>query len=143
MTSLQRERASAVCVQDGHLLCVQLRDPATQIARLFVPGGAIEAGETAAAAAERETFEETGFRVRCDEGRARIARYPFVWNGQEFQVITHFIWATLCDPSRAPEPVTDAPYNEGARWIPLADVPEAFSFLHVMSNEVLGLLSET
>ena len=109
---------------------------------MFVPGGALEPGETPAAAAERETFEETGFRVRCDPRRARVARYPFVWDGRQFDVITHFLYATLLDPQRATQAVVDAPYNEGAHWLPLADVPAAFSFLHAMQIEVLGLLRD-
>jgi ADP-ribose pyrophosphatase YjhB (NUDIX family) len=45
---------------DGQVLLMQRSDNGLWT----VPGGALEAGETIAQAAERETLEETGYRVR-------------------------------------------------------------------------------
>jgi len=116
---MRRERASAVCVHDGELLCVRLRDPATAIARLYVPGGGIEAGETWAAAAEREALEETGHAVRVDPVSELVARYPFTWAGFDIDVTTHFFRAILVGAREAPAPVHDDPWNEGVVWLPL------------------------
>lgn len=125
---MKRERASAVCVHAGKLLTVLLRDPVTHTARLFVPGGAIEAGESPAQAAIRETFEETGFRVELIGRAPVIARYPFTWAGHAIDVTTHFFAVRLLDASTAAAPVDDATYLEGTRWIPLSDVPRHLGF---------------
>src|SRR5262245_50329253 len=71
----RRIRASVVCVYRAQLLCVRLRDPLTRIDRLFVPGGEIEPGETAAAAAYRETLEETGYQVEIAQDSQLTIRH--------------------------------------------------------------------
>jgi A/G-specific adenine glycosylase len=139
MTTIDRVRASTVCVHQGRLLCLQLRDPRTRVARLFVPGGAVEPAETPAEAAMRETLEETGYRVRV-HGLAHCVRYPFTWNGQEFAVETHFFAAELIDPSAAPDLVDDADYNEGVLWLPLADLPSALGFDETILAAVQSIL---
>jgi tRNA(adenine34) deaminase len=115
-----RVRASVICVQDGELLCVRLRDPMSGIARLFPPGGAIEPGESASAAAQRETLEETGYRVVLASGPAHVARYPYTWNGTLRRVTTHFFRAALACDKHGGAPVHDASYHEGVVWLPLA-----------------------
>lgn len=135
-----RERASVVCVHAGRLLCVQLRDPTTRIARLFVPGGAIESGETAAEAAVRETLEETGYHVRVLPERARVARYPYTWDRVTFAVTTHFFAATLIDAARPAQPVSDASYNEGVVWLALDEIPRALGFEETMLEAISALL---
>lgn len=129
-----------VCVQDARLLCVELRDPLTRVARLFVPGGAVEPGETPAQAAAREAWEETGYRVRVDEARAELARYPYTWSGQTRDVTTHFFHAELVDTAREPAPVRDAAYNEGVRWLALTAIPEALGFQPEILAAVVRLL---
>jgi 8-oxo-dGTP diphosphatase len=125
---MKRERASTVCVHAGTLLTVILRDPVTHTARLFVPGGAIEAGESPESAAIRETLEETGHRVALLPRAPVIAQYPFTWAGQAFDVTTHFFAVRLVDATADAERVSDASYLEGTRWIALADVPQQFGF---------------
>jgi 8-oxo-dGTP pyrophosphatase MutT (NUDIX family) len=141
VSRIERVRASVVCVRDSHLLCVELRDPTTRVARLFVPGGALEPGETAAQAAEREAWEETGYRVRVDESRAQVARYPYTWGGQTRDVTTHFFRAALVAPAREPAQVRDVDYNEGVRWLALAAVPEALGFQQDILAAVSRLLA--
>jgi tRNA(adenine34) deaminase len=123
-----RIRASAVCVHRAQLLCVHLRDPRTRVARLFVPGGAIEAGETPAMAAEREAFEETGYRIRIDPASEVVAHYPYEWDGVLRQVTTHFFRGSLIDPSAPPEIVSDASYHEGVIWLPVSEVHVQLAF---------------
>jgi 8-oxo-dGTP pyrophosphatase MutT (NUDIX family) len=129
-----------VCVHAGRLLCVQLRDPTTRIARLFVPGGAIEPGETAAEAAVRETLEETGFSVRVLPETERIARYPYTWNSITFAVTTHFFAAELIDASLPPQHVSDAIYNEGMIWLALEELESALGFEQTMLEAITALL---
>lgn len=140
MSLPQRARASAVCVHAGRLLCVRLRDPSTRVLQLFVPGGAIEPGEDPRAAAERETFEETGYRVLADPHLRRVARYEYVWDGTARAITTHFFRAQLSDPAAAPEPVTDVAYNEGTAWLPLVQVESALGFHAQILAAVTSLL---
>ncbi|RON12030.1 NUDIX hydrolase [Pseudomonas frederiksbergensis] len=51
-------RATVICEQDRHILLV--RKPR---GRWTLPGGKVEPGETAAGAATRELYEETGLEV--------------------------------------------------------------------------------
>ena len=125
---MQRHRASAVCVHEHALLCVRLRDPVSGVARLFVPGGAIADGESPAAAAERETLEETGYAVRAEPDSELVARYPFVWAGLRIECTTHFFRARLCSDRDAPAGTHDADFNEGALWLPLQELETELGF---------------
>jgi 8-oxo-dGTP pyrophosphatase MutT (NUDIX family) len=125
---MKRKRASVVCVHEGKLLTVLLRDPVTHMARLFVPGGAIEAAETPAQAAVRETLEETGYRVTCLAREPVVVSYPFVWAGDTIDVTTHFFAVALSHAAAAAEPVNDAAYNEGTRWLAVSEVPQQLGF---------------
>lgn len=142
MTQPTRRRASVVCVHQGALLCVRMRDPVSQVTRCFVPGGGIEPGESVMAAAERETREETGFAVCADAASEHIARYPFVWAGVEVDVTTHFFRARLAPgvDARTPETVVDADYNLGALWLPLDDLETALGF-HVVIHDAVRELA--
>jgi len=136
---MRRERASAVCVHDGELLCVRLRDPATTVARLYVPGGGIEAGETWADAAQREALEETGYAVRVDAASELVTRYPFTWAGFDMDVITHFFRAALVGARDAPAPVHDDPWNEGVIWLPLGRLQAEFDYHAAILESVRAL----
>jgi 8-oxo-dGTP pyrophosphatase MutT (NUDIX family) len=78
--------------------------------------------------AERETLEETGLHVRVDPAAELVDTYPFRWAGVDYEVTTHYFGASLEDAFdlRLPE-VTDAPYNLGAVWLPLADALAAMA----------------
>lgn len=135
-----RIRASVVCVYRSQLLCVRMRDPKTRIARLFVPGGAIEPGETAVEAAAREAFEETGYRVAVAANTEHVVRYPYEWDGELRQIITHFFRASLVEPDREPLVVNDASYHEGVVWLSLSDVPAQLSFDATIRGAIEHLL---
>jgi 8-oxo-dGTP pyrophosphatase MutT (NUDIX family) len=125
-----RQRASIVCVHEAALLCVRLRDPVSRVTRCFVPGGGIEPGESALAAAEREAREETGFAVQADAASERVARYHFVWAGVDVDCTTHFFRARLAAGASVGTSarVADAEYNLGVRWVPLAQLEAELGF---------------
>ena len=137
----ERIRASVICVQDRELLCVRLRDPNSGIARLFPPGGAIEPGESASAAAQRETLEETGYRVVIASGPAHVARYPYTWNGTLRRVTTHFFRATLVGGKHDSVPVHDASYHKGVVWLPLAELDLRLGFEPAILSAVRALVA--
>jgi 8-oxo-dGTP pyrophosphatase MutT (NUDIX family) len=124
----KRLRASAVCEAEGCLLLVRLRDPVSGVEGAYPPGGAVEAGETAAEAARRETLEETGLRVRVDPERELVDVYPFRWAGEDREITTHYFAATLEDAfdTKLPD-VIDADYNLGALWLPVDEAMKALA----------------
>jgi len=114
---LPRLAALAVVLRDGHALLVQRRNPPNAGTWGF-PGGHVEPGETALAAAVRELREETGVVAvplryltnvgvidRADDGTLRH----------------HFLLAAvLCDyVSGTPVAGDDA---MDAAWVPLAEI---------------------
>jgi 8-oxo-dGTP pyrophosphatase MutT (NUDIX family) len=119
-TPSRRVRASLVCVAEGRMLVVRLRDPVTGFEGLYPPGGGIEPNEPPAETARRETMEETGLAVPVDPGLVVVRSYPFTWGGVDFDVTTHFFGAALERALPLPR-VVDAAYNLGASWVPIAD----------------------
>jgi 8-oxo-dGTP pyrophosphatase MutT (NUDIX family) len=81
--TIERRAARVLLVADGAVLLIQGHDPAKPDAELWwhVPGGGIDDGETPAAAAAREVFEETGLRItETDVGpviATRVAEFEF------------------------------------------------------------------
>lgn len=126
MKKTKRNRACAVCWDGDNLLVVWLKDPGREKSLPFPPGGSIEPGESAAAAAEREAWEETGFRVKVDPQRSRRLRYDFEWDHQIYDCETDFFAAKLVTskPDRSPDPR----FLDRVEWIPLGEVDSAFSF---------------
>lgn len=138
---VRRLRASVVCQAEGHLLVVTLRDPVSGVTAVFPPGGGVEANETPAETARRETIEETGLHVRVDADVKLVETYPFRWAGVDYEVTTHYFAASLEDAFDMTLPkVTDAPYNLGASWLPVSNALEAMSVHRFIAPAVARVL---
>lgn len=135
-----RRRGSAVCVDDGRVLMVRLKDPQTNVEFLSPPGGAIHENETALDAAIRETREETGYEVCVVQSvPPSIAKYDFAWDGAINECETTFFLCELA--SSNPEKIVSEPtYVLGAEWIPLEEIRSALSYHKEIRDSVLKLL---
>ncbi|WP_374424068.1 NUDIX hydrolase [Paracoccus sp. (in: a-proteobacteria)] len=119
MTGFPRLAALAVVLDAtaARVLLVQRRNPPDAGLWGF-PGGHVEPGETALAAAARELFEETGVTGRP---RAYIDNIDVIERGADGALRFHFLLAAvLCDyVSGTPIAADDA---RDAAWVPVADV---------------------
>lgn len=131
-----RVRSSVVVVHRDRILTFRAVDPTSGEEYYFLPGGKIEEDETAPESAERETLEETGFRVRVVPTSNTDREYVFHWNGEDFDCLTIFYWATLISPIQTD--VRDAEYNKGTHWVPLSEVGATFSY----KAEILSAIQE-
>jgi 8-oxo-dGTP pyrophosphatase MutT (NUDIX family) len=142
-----RRRASVVCIHQEALLVVYLEDPVSKITRPFLPGGEIEAHETPASAAIRETKEETGLPVQVDQATERQKQYPFFWAGAEVECLTFFYRATCQQLPQngethpvASAPIQDASYHRGVAWMPCEQVNKHFSYHPVILAEINAIM---
>ncbi len=108
----QKVVAAAVVCRDaqGRLLCVH----DTFKGHWTIPGGAVDADEDLATAAERETWEEAGVRVRAG---AVLGTFTASWPDRVIVVFE----AVLADPADAePAPVHEHEIDAAA-WLPLEE----------------------
>jgi tRNA(adenine34) deaminase len=136
---MKRIRTSVVCVHNNKVLGFLATDPFSGTKYFFLPGGAIEENETPVASAVRETWEETGYRVRVDEESAISKQYLFTWNGHEYDCMTIFYRGFLAEPYHNPGMVKDAPYNHGPQWRNLEEVEKIFGYHPVILEAVKKL----
>ncbi len=104
----------AIAVRDEHLLLIR-RAQAPGEGLWSLPGGRVEAGETLAEAVVRETAEETGIAVVCEQLVGWVERFT---DADHF-VILDFRATPLdrADPAAASDAMD-------ARWVPLWQVSE-------------------
>jgi tRNA(adenine34) deaminase len=126
--SIKRERVSVVCIFEGKILVFVGVDPKTSKRYYFLPGGAIEPGENEVVCGQRETLEETGYRVRIEAGSRLTKKYHFNWNGRDYDCTTHFYRGHLDEVFHAPKVVHDAEYNKGPVWIPVGKIQTIFDY---------------
>jgi tRNA(adenine34) deaminase len=134
---ISRTRTSAVVIKNDKLLTFRAIDPVSGKEYLFLPGGAVEPNETAPEAAERETLEETGYKIKVDELSAIDREYFFDWKGDTFDCLTIFYKGHLTSPFAAP--VHDADYNKGVEWLDLSEIPSAFDYSAEIKSAILEL----
>lgn len=115
MTTARPEACvGAVVVDDERLLLVR-RGHGPAAGTWSVPGGRIEAGETAQEAVVRELLEETGIEGVCGE----LVGWAERIDDDHHAVILDFAVTVL----EATDPVAGDDADE-ARWVPLWDVAE-------------------
>jgi ADP-ribose pyrophosphatase YjhB (NUDIX family) len=76
-----------------------------------IPGGHVELGEKVRNAAEREGFEETGFKVRVTKLAGIIDKIIYDNKGKieyHYVLINYFVEQIEGDPNQQPVPDTDA-----------------------------------
>ena len=102
MTPIQRVAARVLPTSPtGEVLLLQGQDPAAPGVLHWVSiGGAVDPGETLAAAALRELAEETGIVAREADLVGPVARatHPFSWDGRSYISDNHF-FAMRLDPA--------------------------------------------
>ena len=116
-------------VDDGRLLVMRAFDPTEPLAGQWyeIPGGGVEPGETTAAAAVRETAEESGYRVPADAvGEACWhGETTYTWLGRRHwaEMVMHVARVSAPLPRGATAWVEDeADCFVEAVWLPLDDV---------------------
>ena len=123
------ERAAVVAIRDGHVLLT--RQYRLLINRLSyeIPGGGVEAGEDAAAAAARECLEETG--VRCSSLRPLINYQAGldVWKNY-----THVFTSTDCvDEGGQPERRVWIPFEQCLRMVFDEEITDSLSTICLLA----------
>lgn len=123
-----RRRTSAIVIHDNKILGFNAIDPTSGAKYFFLPGGKIEVGEAPEKAAEREAFEETGYKIRILPETEFTRRYDFEWDGQTVFCETIFYGAVLDESWHPPKPIKDASYHKGVAWNSIGEIKEIFSY---------------
>lgn len=131
-----RPSAYALVVDQGRLLVVTL----SRSGRLYLPGGAVELGETMAAAVQREAMEETGLQVAVGE-LAGVQESIFYFDPAD-QAYHALLFYHHCTPLTF-ELRRDGEIDEGEvekpGWVPVEGL-RAEDF-HANGEFIMGLLS--
>lgn len=116
-TGWPRAAASSAIFRDGHVLLVQ-RGKGPRRGIWSLPGGHIEPGETARAAAERELGEETG--VTAEIG-GLLDVHDVIFRDPAGAVTTHYVLCVYWGRWTAGEPRAGSD-SADARFVPIAEV---------------------
>ncbi len=111
----------------GHTWFAAVRPRGKRSGTWALPKGLVDAGETAADAALREGFEETGVRGRLAEKLGDI-RYVYTWEGERvFKVVSFFLAHARGGRIGVLPPGMEVEVAE-ARWLRLGDGPSLLAY---------------
>lgn len=77
--------------------------------------------------------------VAVDPASELVETYPFTWNATDYDVTTHFFFATAAR-SELPD-VVDADYHRGAKWLPLLDALDELAVNPAIAAPVVRMLN--
>ncbi|MFW9824725.1 MAG: NUDIX hydrolase [Candidatus Thorarchaeota archaeon] len=107
-------------IREDHLLLIK-RKYNPDAGYWSIPGGHLDLGEEVEAAAEREAFEETGFKVKISRLAGIIDKIMYDANGKieyHYVLLNYFVEQIEGDNNQVPVPDDDAldakfvPFNE-------------------------------
>lgn len=123
-------------VRDDNLLLVKRKfDP--DAGYWSIPGGHLELGERTRRAAEREGFEETGFKVKVTKLAGIIDKIMYDNNGKieyHYVLINYFVEQVEGDLSRPPKAFSDA---LEARFVPFKELKQ-----YKLTDSLIELLEQ-
>ncbi len=123
-------------VRDDNLLLVKRKfDP--DAGYWSIPGGHLELGERTRRAAEREGFEETGFKVKVTKLAGIIDKIMYDNNGKieyHYVLINYFVEQVEGDPSQPPKAFSDA---LEARFVPFKELKQ-----YKLTDSLIELLEQ-
>jgi ADP-ribose pyrophosphatase YjhB (NUDIX family) len=108
---------SAAIFRDGEVLLIE-RGRGALAGRWSLPGGHIEPGETARAAALREVAEETGVSAELD---GLVDVHDVILRRDDGSLRVHYLLAVFCGRWRAGE-ARPGPDERSARFVRIADL---------------------
>lgn len=123
-----RHRSSVIVIHKNKILGFHAVDPVSKAPYFFLPGGAIEHGETPAESAVRECMEETGYKIRIFEETSFERTYDFFWNGKMNPCKTLFYLGVLDQEWNPPHKIQDADYHKGVEWMDIKMIPQIFNY---------------
>ena len=124
--------AGCVTIQDGRVLLLWRHRFITGTWGWEIPVGKIDRGEDPAAAAARETEEETGWRPGPLTQLLRVEPTPGISNS------VHHIY--LADGAERIGPPEDDFESNHVSWVPLAEVPDLISRGEISTGTTLAAL---
>lgn len=128
--------ALAVVLRDGHVLLARRERGGVML--WGYPGGHVEWGETALAAAERELLEETGVVARAERYLTNVdALIP----GPDGAIRQHYLLAAVFCRYQSGEALAADDIVE-ARWVPFSEVEQGALTLHERVADVLRIARE-
>jgi 8-oxo-dGTP diphosphatase len=113
--------AGGIIKDKNKILIINLKDPSGRQVWTF-PKGKIEKGESAADAASREVYEETGYSA---ELISSIGETGYFFNRADSIVIKKVFWFLMADPRKKAECETGI---SEAAWMSYADVLKALDY---------------
>ncbi|MFX0000740.1 MAG: NUDIX domain-containing protein [Candidatus Hodarchaeota archaeon] len=106
-----------------------------------IPGGHLDLGERVEAAAEREAFEETGFKVKISRLAGIIDKIMYDDNGKieyHYVLINYFVEQIEGDPNQQPKAADDALAAKFVSFDELKDYKLTESLIELLKQLKIG-----